>query len=49
MVAAVDRVSIPLLVIFDPGGREIAKMDWYTADQVLEAIEEARSAKVALR
>ncbi len=42
-----QRLTIPLLVIYSPDGREVLKTDAYTPDQVIAAIEEARSADVA--
>ncbi|MCH2142450.1 MAG: thioredoxin family protein [Phycisphaerales bacterium] len=42
MLAKVGRVQIPLLVVFAPDGREIWSNDYYTPDQVLDAIERAR-------
>jgi len=47
MLTAVDRRSIPLLVIFAPDGREIFKGDFYTVQQVIDAIGEARDETVA--
>lgn len=50
MLKAVDRVGIPLLVVFRPDGTEIFKGDFYTVDQVIQAVNEARqSGQVALR
>ncbi|HEX7009677.1 MAG TPA: protein-disulfide reductase DsbD domain-containing protein [Phycisphaeraceae bacterium] len=43
MLQAVGRVAIPVLVVFDPSGREVFNSDFYTVNQVLEAIEQARS------
>jgi thiol:disulfide interchange protein DsbD len=45
----VQRRSIPLLVIFSPDGREIFKGDFYTIEQVVGAIDEARGGKVAIK
>lgn len=42
MLAAVDRLTIPLLVVFGPDGQPVFKGDYYTVDQVLRAVEEAR-------
>lgn len=42
MLAKVGRVQIPLLVVFAPDGREVWSNDYYTPDQVLDAIEQAR-------
>lgn len=41
MLKAVDRVTIPLIVVFSPDGTEVFKSDYYTVAQVLDAIEEA--------
>jgi thiol:disulfide interchange protein DsbD len=41
MLKAVDRVTIPLLVIFAPDGTELYKADYYTVGQVVAAVEEA--------
>jgi thiol:disulfide interchange protein len=38
----VGILTIPLLVIYDPNGREIFKKDFYTVDQVVQAVEHAR-------
>jgi thiol:disulfide interchange protein DsbD len=49
MLTSVQRRSIPLLVVFAPDGREVFKSDFYTIDQVVTAIDAARSGtKVAL-
>ena len=36
------RLTIPLLVVYDPDGREHFKSDFYTVDQVLQAVDRAR-------
>jgi thiol:disulfide interchange protein DsbD len=41
----VGRLTIPLLVIFAPDGREVFKSDFYTADQVVRAIDAADSGR----
>lgn len=41
-LADVGRVAIPALVIFDGDGREVFNGDFYTIDQVLTAVAEAR-------
>jgi len=41
MLKRVDRVAIPLLVVFDADGNEVFKSDAYTVDQVLAAIDAA--------
>lgn len=42
MLHAVGRHQIPLLVVFAPDGTEVFKEDFYTADQVIDAINRAR-------
>ncbi|MFC1516273.1 protein-disulfide reductase DsbD family protein [Thermodesulfobacteriota bacterium] len=42
---AVGKLTIPLLVIYDPNGREVFKSDFYTADQVLQVVENIRKKK----
>ena len=49
MLNAVDRLTIPLLVVFRPDGTETFKGDYYTVDQVLEAVQEAQGGQMALR
>lgn len=49
MLTSVQRRSIPLLVIIAPDGRETFKSDFYTIDQVVEAVAQARSSKVAIK
>jgi len=41
MLEQVHRVAIPLLVIFGADGREVFKGDFYSAQQVIEAIDQA--------
>lgn len=36
------RLTIPLLVIYAPDGREVFKSDFYTVEQVLAAVRQAR-------
>ena len=36
-----DRLTIPLLVIYGKDSLPVLKSDFYTSDQVVEAIEEA--------
>ena len=43
MLKKVNRVTIPLLVVFAPDGEEVFKSDAYKASQVLSAIEQAKS------
>ncbi|MEO0586579.1 MAG: thioredoxin family protein [Planctomycetota bacterium] len=40
-LAAVDRAAIPLLVVFEPGGGEVFKAEFYTPGQVVDAIDRA--------
>ncbi len=42
-LAAVGRLTIPLLVIYDRGGRAVFTRDFYTVGQVVAAIEQARA------
>ncbi len=41
------RLTIPLLVIYSPSGDEVFKSDFYTIDQVVEAIQNQRSSTTA--
>lgn len=43
LFAAVDRVTIPLLVVFDRRGNAVFKSDTYTAQQVVDAVASALS------
>jgi thiol:disulfide interchange protein len=45
MLTAVQRRSIPLLVIFAPDGREVFKGDFYTIEQVVSAVEGAKNGR----
>jgi hypothetical protein len=47
MLAAVERLTIPLLVVFRADGTEVFKGDFYTAEQVVVAIGEARGGRTA--
>jgi thiol:disulfide interchange protein DsbD len=38
---ALGRVTIPLLVVYAPDGREVFKSDTYSPDQVIRAVQEA--------
>ncbi len=50
LLKAMGRVTIPLLVILDAEGNEIFKADFYTIDQVADAIERAQAGSpVAVR
>ena len=46
---AVDSLTVPLLVVFAPDGNPVFKSDFYTVDQVLDAVEKAVSNKEALK
>ncbi|MDX1708013.1 MAG: cytochrome c biogenesis protein CcdA, partial [Desulfobacterales bacterium] len=41
----VGSLTVPLLVVFSPDGQTVFKSDFYTVDQVLEAIRQALGAK----
>ena len=43
MLHSVGRHQIPLLVIFAPNGEEIFKADFYTIQQVVDAVNEAKT------
>jgi thiol:disulfide interchange protein DsbD len=45
MLQAVGRHQIPLLVVIAPNGQEVFKGDFYTVEQVVNAINEARTLK----
>lgn len=45
MLHAVGRHQIPLLVVIAPNGQEVFKGDFYTVDQVVDAVNEARALK----
>ncbi len=45
MLRQVDRLTIPLLVVFTPDGKEAFKSDFYTVDQVVSAIKAAQQRK----
>ena len=49
MLTKVERRSIPLLVVFKPDGGETFKGDFYTVNQVLEAVRTAQGKQVAAR
>ena len=42
MLHKVGRHQIPLLVVFSPDGSQVFIGDFYTSEQVLDAIQEAR-------
>ncbi|MEE9212113.1 MAG: cytochrome c biogenesis protein CcdA [Phycisphaeraceae bacterium] len=42
MLARMNSVTIPLLVIFDANGKPVFKSDFYTVEQVIDAINKAR-------
>ena len=41
----VGSLTVPLLVVFSPGGQLVFKSDFYTVDQVLKAIKQAQKSK----
>lgn len=43
-LAELGRVAIPLLVVFAPSGEQVFESDFYTIDQVVVAIESAKTA-----
>ncbi len=43
MLHAVGRHQIPLLVVFAPNGDEVFKGDFYTVEQVIDAVAAARA------
>lgn len=43
MLHAVGRHQIPLLVVFAPNGKEVFKGDFYTVEQLVDAVNEARA------
>ena len=43
MLHAVGRHQIPLLVVFAPNGEEVFKGDFYTVEQLVDAVNEARA------
>jgi thiol:disulfide interchange protein DsbD len=47
MLDAVDRLTVPLLVIFRPDGTEVFKGDFYSVQQVLDAVNDARPVAMA--
>jgi thiol:disulfide interchange protein len=46
---AVGSLTVPLLVVFGPSGNPVFKSDFYTVDQVWDAVEKAVSNKEALK
>ncbi|MEM7624637.1 MAG: cytochrome c biogenesis protein CcdA [Planctomycetota bacterium] len=47
LLKAMGRVTIPLLVVLDGGGDEVFKADFYTVDQVVDALDRAQGGAVA--
>jgi suppressor for copper-sensitivity B len=39
----IGHLTIPLLVVYSPAGKEIFRSDFYTVDQILAAVEKARA------
>jgi thiol:disulfide interchange protein DsbD len=46
---AVGSLTVPLLVVFAPDGNPVFKSDFYTVDQVLDAVEKAVNSKEVLK
>jgi thiol:disulfide interchange protein DsbD len=46
---AAGSLTVPLLVVFGPGGNPVFKSDFYTVDQVLDAVERAVNSKEVLK
>jgi thiol:disulfide interchange protein DsbD len=42
LLAEVGGLRIPLLIIYTPEGHEVFRGDFYTVDQVIDAVTEAR-------
>jgi thiol:disulfide interchange protein DsbD len=40
---AVGSLTVPLLIVFSPDGNPVFKSDFYTVDQILDAVERALS------
>jgi len=45
---AVGSLTVPLLVVFAPDGNPVFKSDFYTVDQVLDAVEKAVNSRDVL-
>jgi thiol:disulfide interchange protein DsbD len=43
MLREIGNLTIPLLVIFSPNGKQVFKSDFYTVEQVLNAVNQAVS------
>jgi thiol:disulfide interchange protein DsbD len=39
----IGHLTIPLLVVYSPAGKEVFRSDFYTVDQILAAVEKARA------
>jgi thiol:disulfide interchange protein len=39
----IGHLTIPLLVVYSPAGKEVFRSDFYTADQILAAVNKARA------
>jgi thiol:disulfide interchange protein len=46
---AVGSLTVPLLVVFAPDGNPVFKSDFYTVDQVLDAVEKAVNSRDVLK
>jgi thiol:disulfide interchange protein len=38
----IGHLTIPLLVVYSPAGKEVFRSDFYTVDQILAAVNKAR-------
>ncbi len=45
----VGRLTVPLLVVFSPTGKSVFKSDFYTVDQVLDAVKRALNSKESIK
>ena len=46
---AVGSLTVPLLIVFSPDGNPVFKSDFYTVDQILDAVERALSSKASFK
>ena len=44
----IGHLTIPLMVIYSPSGKELFRSDFYTADQIVSTVQRARMAKNTL-
>jgi len=45
---AVGSLTVPLLVVFSPAGNPVFKSDFYTVNQVMDAVQKAQSGKESI-